>query len=74
MEGCCRHPRCHRRCVGEVVKKFKLYENCCYDMVSVCCCCGHEYEFGRYRACPRCGEMNEPSFGIFGGFRGFGRF
>ena len=58
--GCGHHPHCHRRCVGEVVKKYKMYETCCYDVVTECAYCGHEYEYGRHHVCPACGEMDDP--------------
>lgn len=46
---------CHRRCVGTHTETYKMYETCCYDMVKVCSCCGHEFDHRRYSACPRCG-------------------
>lgn len=80
MECCerrrpCR-PRCMRRCVGEVVKKYRIYKTCCFDVVAVCCCCGHEYDHDRHETCPHCGAPggDPPVFGRFGGFGMFGRF
>ncbi len=46
---------CKKRCVGEFPETYKMYENCCYDMVKVCSWCGHEYDHHRYHVCPRCG-------------------
>lgn len=72
--GCCEYrPPCHRctkRCVGEIVKRFRVYERCCHEVVAVCCFCGHEYEHRRHQMCPRCGAPADdpPMGGRFGGF------
>ncbi len=68
-------PKCMRRCVGEIVKKYRVYQTCCYDVVAVCSHCGCEYEHHRHPVCPQCGAGDDPpAFGRFGGFGRFGRF
>lgn len=82
--GCCSHshrhtcaPKCRRRCVGTITTKYRVYENCCYDIMKVCPRCGCEFHNHQYHACPKCGmQMDDPPrFGAFGGrIGGFGRF
>lgn len=75
--GCCSH-RHHRkykkrrnRCVGVIKMKYKIYENCCNDIMRGCPSCGYEYHHPRHCCCPRCGlQIDDPT--RFGG-RGFGR-
>ncbi|MDR3592542.1 MAG: hypothetical protein P4N41_23025 [Negativicutes bacterium] len=59
-------PKCETKCVGEMVKKYKLYKTCCFNMIEVCSYCGLEYEHG-YPGCPRCGLGGGHLF--FGGYR-----
>ncbi|VBB05202.1 Hypothetical protein LUCI_0409 [Lucifera butyrica] len=51
-------PKCHRRCVGEMIEKYRVYETCCYNVVKVCQRCGCEYEHRFHPVCPRCGGMD----------------
>lgn len=66
--GHCRRPvhKCTRRCVGEFVRKFRVYKTCCFDIVAVCHHCGCEFEHHGHHRCPHCGGMlHEPPY--FGG-------
>ncbi len=58
-------PRCETKCVGELVKKYKLYQTCCYHMIEVCSYCGCEFEHG-HPGCPQCGA---PVSAMFHGYR-----
>ena len=47
-------PMCNRRCIGTYTSKYRVYENCHYDVCKVCSCCGHEYNES-FPECPMCG-------------------
>lgn len=74
--GHCHRPvqKCMRRCVGEFVRKFRVYKTCCFDVVAVCHHCGCEFEHRLHHRCPFCGGMqNEPPYhGGFGHGMGYG--
>lgn len=80
MYSCgCHRPRCIRKCVGEIVKKFRVYQNCCYTVVAVCHVCGGEFDHRRFPHCPYCGGgmMHHMGMGHMGmghmGHMGMGR-
>lgn len=70
--GSCSHrhhrkcKKCRRKCVGIIKTKYKIYENCCNDIMKGCPSCGCEYHHPRYY-CPKCGLImdNPPRFGGF---------
>jgi hypothetical protein len=58
---CCRPKKCMRHCVGEFVRKFRVYKTCCFDVVAVCHHCGCEFEHHLHHRCPACGgHKHEP--------------
>lgn len=62
-EGC--RPRLKRRCVHEFTEKFRVYENCSYDVVKLCPVCSLEHHHPMMM-CPRCGHG-----GYMGGMGGY---
>jgi hypothetical protein len=70
MGGCCKEhmthdcrPKCERRCVGEIIEKYKVYDTCCREIVKVCSICGYEYEAHKHHMCPRCRGYGHMGYG-----------
>lgn len=73
MQSSCR-PKCERKCIGEFVEKFKVYEVCCREVMKVCSVCNFEYEMHRHHMCPRCNGYGHMEHGGYGhmGYGGYG--
>lgn len=76
-----RIPKCKTRCVKSFHEKYKLYETRSYCLYKVCSCCGYEFNFRQYPACPYCGGFRRNFYnnslrgvpGMYGRFNQDGR-
>ncbi len=69
-DGC--KPKCQRKCVGEFVEKFKVYEVRCREVVKICSACGFEYQAHVHPMCPRCGGYGHHMGHMGMGHMGYG--
>ena len=45
-----------KECVKTYRCYYKMYKVCQYRLYKICPCCGHEFDYQRYRGmCPKCG-------------------
>jgi len=62
MTNCEPMPRCERRCIGTYTTKYRIYQNCSYDICKECSCCGCEYDDRQYDGCPMCGTPAKANY------------